>query len=292
LISERSVDLAVSNAQALSPLAIVTGASRGLGRLITIELAAAGVDVLMVGRDELALMQTAEAAGGGAARLHALACDLSRPQAVDTIMSTAQQLGAVDILVNNAAVQGPIGPAWETNFTAFEATLLINFLVPVALMRAVLPGMMTRGAGWIVNISGGGATAPRPMFTAYGAAKTALVRFTETLAVETAGSGVRVNSIAPGAFASRMTQAIVTEAGSAGEPERIGAERILINKDDSAARKAARLVAYLVTGPGRNVTGKLISALWDPWSDLHRHWDDIRNSDVYTLRRIVPTDRI
>ena len=105
-------------------LAIVTGASRGLGRLITIELAGAGVDVLMVGRDERALAQTAEAASETAASLHPFVCDLSRPEAAELVVLAARQLGAVDILVNNAAIQGPIGPMWEIDFAAFETTML------------------------------------------------------------------------------------------------------------------------------------------------------------------------
>ena len=162
---EQSIDRPESMTPAARHLAIVTGASRGLGRLITIELASAGVDVLMVGRDEQALAQTAEAASKTAASLHPFVCDLSRPEAAETVVLAARQLGAVDILVNNAAIQGPIGPVWETDFAAFEATMRIDFLVPVALMRAVLPGMLARGAGWIVNISGGRATAPRKSAT-------------------------------------------------------------------------------------------------------------------------------
>jgi NAD(P)-dependent dehydrogenase (short-subunit alcohol dehydrogenase family) len=272
------------------PLAIVTGASRGLGRLITIELARAGVDVLMVGRDEQALAQVVQVASGAPASLHPLACDLSDQKAVEIVTSAAELFGSVDILVNNAAIQGPIGPVWKMDLAAFEATMHMNFLVPVALMRAVLKDMLASGAGWIVNISGGGATAPRPMFAAYGAAKTALVRFAETLAAETADKGVRVNSIAPGAFASGMTEAIMTGGGDPGESEWKSAERILSSRDDTAAQKTAKLVAYLVAGPGRDVTGKLISTLWDPWSELHKNWDDLRSSDVFTLRRIVPAD--
>lgn len=273
------------------PLAIVTGASRGLGRLITIELARAGVDVLMVARDEQALAQIARVASGSSASLHPVVCDLFNPKAVEMVTLAAQRFGSVDILINNAAIQGPIGPVWKMDLSALEATMRINFLVPVALTRAVLNGMLVSGAGWIVNISGGGATAPRPMFAAYGAAKTALVRFAETLAAETADKGVRVNSVAPGAFASGMTEAIITGGQDAGESERKSAEKILTSRDDTAAQKTAKLVTYLVAGPGRDVTGKLISTLWDPWSEFHQHWDDLRSSDVFTLRRIVPIDR-
>jgi 3-oxoacyl-[acyl-carrier protein] reductase len=245
----------------------------------------------MVGRDEQALAQIARVASGSAASLHPLACDLSEQKAVEIVTSAARQFGSVDILVNNAAIQGPIGPVWKMDLVELEATMRINFLVPVALMRAVLNDMLAAGAGWIVNISGGGATAPRPMFAAYGAAKTALVRFAETVAAETADKGVRVNSIAPGAFASGMTEAIMTRGKDAGESERKSAERILTSQDGTAAQKTAKLVAYLVAGPGRDVTGKLISTLWDPWSELHKDWAYLRSSDVFTLRRIVPIDR-
>jgi 3-oxoacyl-[acyl-carrier protein] reductase len=88
-----------------------------------------------------------------------------------------------------------------------------------------------------------------------------------------------------------MTKAIITGGETAGERERQSAERILMSRDDMAAQQTAKLVAYLVAGPGRDVTGKLISTLWDPWTELHQRWDDIRGNDVYTLRRIVPADR-
>lgn len=270
-------------------LAVVTGANGRLGGLITTELAAAGVDVLLVGRNVEALQRTAEqaqAAGKGAA--HICVCDLEAADAIGTIVAAADRLGGCDVLVNNAAIQGPIGPLWEVDVAQFERAMRIDFLVPVELCRAVIPGMIARGSGWIVNLSGGGATGPRPFFSAYGAAKTALVRFGETLAVELQDKGVRVNAIAPGAFASGMTKAVAAASGEAGASEKKTADRLLANDDDSSARKAAKLAVYLVHGQGRDVTGKLISAVWDPWEDLHLRWHEIRTSDVYTLRRVVP----
>jgi 3-oxoacyl-[acyl-carrier protein] reductase len=245
----------------------------------------------MVARDKDALTDAAAPSAAGGATVYPLVSDLESPGAIDVIVAAARDLGGADILVNNAAIQGPIGPVWETDIADFERTLRLDFVLPVALARALLPDMIARGAGWIVNISGGGATRPRPLFAPYGAAKTALVRFAETLAAETAEYGVRVNSIAPGPFASAMTQTILAVGESAGASEKANAQRLLAEGDDSAAHKAAKLVAYLVSGPGRDVTGKLISAVWDPWSELHLHWDKLRASDVYTLRRIVPDDR-
>jgi NAD(P)-dependent dehydrogenase (short-subunit alcohol dehydrogenase family) len=273
-------------------LAIVTGASRGLGRLIALELAAAGIDVLIIGRDRDALAKVAnEAQGPTKAKVYPLPIDLEAPGAVDAIAERAQQLGGVSILINNAAIQGPIGAAWEVDAAAFERTMRVDFALPVTLCRAVLPGMIARGGGWIVNISGGGATGPRPMFSAYGAAKTALVRFGETLAAEVAGRGVRVNSVAPGAFSSGITREVVTAGGAADVKETQIAAQLIEKSDDSNARKAAKLVLYLVGGKGRDITGKLISAVWDPWNEMHNVWEKIANTDIYTLRRIVPSDR-
>ena len=273
-----------------NPLAIVTGASRGLGRLIAIELAAANVDVLAVARDSIGLEETAAQASGSGA-VFPMICDLEGADAASHIAAAAQAQGGASILINNAAIQGPIGPSWQSDAAQFERAMRVDFLIPVALTHAVLPDMIARREGWIVNLSGGGATAPRPMFSAYGAAKTALVRYGETLAAEVAAEGVRVNSIAPGTFASGMTQAILAGGDRAGASERANAERSLSVNDDANAIKAARLIRYLVAGPGRDVSGKLISAVWDPWDEMHLHWDALRASDVYTLRRIVPADR-
>jgi NAD(P)-dependent dehydrogenase (short-subunit alcohol dehydrogenase family) len=274
-------------------LAIVTGASRGLGRLCARELAAHGVSLLLVARDQMALADVAieiKAKYPGP-EVTTLGCDLGDPDAPQRVRETADQLGRVDILVNNAAVQGPIGPAWEVPWREFEEALRLDFLVPVALCRALIPSMRATGRGWIINISGGGATGPRPMFAAYAAAKTALVRFTETLAIETARHGIRVNAVAPGAFASGITKVVNSSAENAGEAEAATARKLLDSEDTANAEKAARLVVYLTVGEGRDVTGKLISAVWDRWDSLHRYPEVVAHKDVFTLRRIVPEER-
>jgi 3-oxoacyl-[acyl-carrier protein] reductase len=249
--------------------------------------------LLLVARDQRALTEVAvetkmQHPGCDVATL---SCDLGAPGAPQRVREAATQLGEVDILVNNAAIQGPIGPAWEVPWRQFEEALRFNFLVPVALCRALIPSMRAIGRGWIINIAGGGATGPRPMFTAYAAAKTALVRFTETLAIETARDRVRVNAVAPGAFASGMTRAVHLSAENAGEAEANTAQKLLDCEDTANAEKAARLVVYLTLGEGRDITGKLISAIWDRWECLHRHPEVVAHKDVFTLRRILPEER-
>jgi 3-oxoacyl-[acyl-carrier protein] reductase len=274
-------------------LAVVTGASRGLGRLCARELAAHGANLLLVARDQMALADlAAETKVKYPGReVTTLGCDLGDADAPGRVREAADQLGRVDILINNAAVQGPIGPAWEVPWHEFEEALRLDFLVPVALCRALIPSMRATGRGWIINISGGGATGPRPMFTAYAAAKTALVRFTETLAIETARDGIRVNAVAPGAFASGITKVVHSFAENAGEPEAAAAQKLLASEDTANAQKAARLVVYLTVGEGRDVTGKLISAVWDRWESFHRYPEVVAHKDVFTLRRILPEER-
>jgi len=274
-------------------LAIVTGASRGLGRLCAHELAAHGVDLLLIARDRAALADVAVETKikYPGREVTTLGCDLREPDAPQRMREAADQLGQVGILVNNAAVQGPIGPAWEVPWREFEEAVRFDFLVPVALCRAVIPSMKTMGRGWIINISGGGATGPRPMFTAYAAAKTALVRFTETLAMETARDGIRVNAIAPGAFASGITKVVHSSAENAGAAEAATARQLLDAEDTANAEKAARLVVYLTVGEGRDVTGKLISAVWDRWDCFHRYPEVVAQKDAFTLRRILPEER-
>jgi len=222
-----------------------------------------------------------------------LPCDLSQPAQVCRLAEDAcQRFGGLDILVNAAAVIGPIGPAWETDWTEWARMMQINLSAAVQLCQQCIPHMpLGSGRGKIVNISGGGATSPRPRFSAYGAAKTALVRFSETLAEELTDRTIDVNCVAPGTLKSALTQA----AYDAGR-DRVGtreyeAAATAIGAGADGREHAADLCAFLASGESDGITGKLLSALWDPWPSLAEHRADLIGTDVYTLRRILPRDR-
>ncbi len=273
---------------------VVTGASRGLGTAIARQFRLEGARLLLVARSEETLERLRRelaACGTSGEAPQIVACDLADPASPARIIEEAQRrLGGVRVLVNNAACQGPIGPAWENDWTEWERTFRVNFLAPADLCRRVVPLMSSTG-GKVINISGGGATGPRPFFTAYGAAKSALVRFTETLAGETRAAGIDVNSVAPGAMNSRMTEEVLAAGPArAGEREYRDAERTCASGTETMERAAA-LCVYLASPVSNGITGKLISAVWDPWTTLHEHLDDLRRTDVFTLRRIVPADR-
>ena len=148
------------------------------------------------------------------------------------------------------------------------------------------------GGGSIINLAGGGATGSRPNFSAYAVAKTGLVRFTEVLADEARALGVRVNAVAPGVLPTDMLRE-VRNAGidAAGTKDFETAHRSLEAGDPVVFRAPADLCVFLASAESRNITGRLLSAVWDPWRDLPAHASDPAAGDVYTLRRITPKDR-
>jgi 3-oxoacyl-[acyl-carrier protein] reductase len=274
-------------------MALVTGASGGLGRAVAVRLAAAGLDVVLTGRSREALDATAAEVRATASErtVHVLTCDLAVEDEVRSLVARlAAQRARPDVLVNNAAVQGPIGPFLSAEWRAWSATIAVDLLAPARLTQALLPDMIARGWGRVINVSGGGATGPRPDFSAYAVAKTGLVRFTETLAHELTGSGVTVNAVAPGPMNTRMLDEVL-DAGPARAPREHAAAVRRAQDGGVSPDAAARLVAWLASDASAAVTGRLVSALWDPWERLAAHSADLDGSDIYTLRRIVPRDR-
>jgi len=198
---------------------------------------------------------------------------------------------SLDVLVNNAGMLTPIGKVWDNDWHEWEMTIRVNLLAPVELCRACVPWMSARRQGKIINISGGGATRPRPHFSAYATAKAGLVRFSETLAHEVRDRQVQVNCVAPGAMNTEMLQAVL-RAG----PEHVGAleyAEALKQAETGGAlpQRAAELCVFLASAASDGITGTLLSAVWDPWESLPERVHDVQNSDIYTLRRIVPSDR-
>ncbi len=268
-------------------VAVVTGASRGFGRAIAGALAARGVRVALVARESEEL-RAAEAELPGS---YAVPADFAHSGGADgAARACLNHFGRIDVLVNNAAIQGAIGPFVAEGGTDWEAVFRVNLFAPVNLTRLLLTGMIERGFGRIINISGGGATGPRPDFAAYGASKCALVRFTETLAQELSGTGVTANAVAPGAMNTRMLAEVLAAGPDRARHEFTAAEK-RAGTGGASPEAAAELVAWLASAASDGISGRLLSAVWDDWSNLPERTEQLATSDIYTLRRITPDDR-
>jgi len=263
---------------------VVTGGSRGIGRAVAEALAERGVRLLLLARSREALAQTcAELAGE---EHEAVALDVADKTAWRRL---APRLGDVDGLVCAAAMLDPVGPVGTYSVEGFQRTLDVNVTGTLQAIVSCLPALRAN-KGSIVTFSGGGGTAPLPRFAAYAASKAAVVRLTETIALELAADGVRANCVAPGFVATEMHRATLV-AG----PDRAGAEyfertRAELDRGGVPASEAAELVCRLLQHePGAAFTGKLVSAQWDDWRDLGFRRRLAAERDLATLRRIDDT---
>jgi 3-oxoacyl-[acyl-carrier protein] reductase len=275
--------------------ALITGASQGLGRAIAESFVASGADVLLMARGaaELARAREELAAGARAGQgVHALPGDVSRPEDCAAAVDRAVQLfGGLTVLVNNAGIYGPLGRLEDVGWKEWDEAIRVNLLGTALMCRAAIPAMRARGYGKIVNLSGGGATRPLPRFSAYAASKAAVVRLTETLAEELREGRIDVNAVAPGPLNTRL----LDQALAAG-PDTVGREfheRAVEQRAQGGVplEKAAALCAFLASAASDGVTGRLLSAVWDDWAKLPERRVVLAETDVFTLRRIVPRDR-
>lgn len=275
--------------------AIITGASQGLGKAIAQQFVREGANVCVCARDDALLATVIEELRQAASRgqkVAGRAADVSREDQVEAVFAEAvRAFGRFEVLVNNAGIYGPKGAAEEVDLAEWIRAVEINLYGTVIPARNAIRHFKMNGYGKIINLSGGGATAPLPRLSAYAASKTAVVRLTETLAEELRDYRIDVNAVAPGALNTRLLDEVL-----AAGPEKVGADfyqKALKQREAGGVplERGAQLCVYLASAESDGLTGKLISAQWDPWERLHEHRNQLASSDIFTLRRIVPEDR-
>lgn len=274
--------------------ALITGGSQGLGKAIAEHFLEQGANIVICARSEKDLNATRNELSQKfpAQKILARACDVANETEVNELVKLAlHELGSIRALVLNAGIYGPMGPTESVSLEEWRRAIDINLFGVLLPCRALIPHFKKSGGGKIIVLSGGGATNPLPNISSYAASKAGVVRLMETLAEELKPHHVDVNAIAPGALATRL----VDEVLAAG-PEKVGAAFFQKNKQwkEKGATPlglGASLAVYLASADSDGITGKLLSAQWDPWKTLHEHRDELTGSDIYCLRRIVPEDR-
>ena len=264
---------------------VLTGSSSGIGRALAGHLLAQGHHVWGLARTD----QSAFAAQHGG-RFRASRCDVSNwPQVAYAATEITAAWPHVDSVITCAGLQGEIGRALNADPANWSATVRVNLDGTFFALRALEPllAKAPRRAKAIC-FSGGGATKPRPNFSAYGVAKTGVVRLVETIAEEERGRPLDINAIAPGAINTRLTGEILALGPQVvGEAEYASAQKQQASGGAPVA-KVFGLVDWLLSPASDGLSGRLLSAQWDDWSALTAQRETLASSDLYTLRRITP----
>jgi 3-oxoacyl-[acyl-carrier protein] reductase len=254
-------------------VAVVTGASRGIGRALTERLTAAGQTVVAIGRSKADLDAVSASTGAVPYVL-----DVADPSAVESVFARiAAEVGVPDLLVNNAAISGGSGLAWELPEQDWWRVLEINVRGTYLCSRAVLPAMTARGSGRIVNLSSGAATYPvgldndGTLTSAYMASKAAVNRFTEAVAGECFAAGVRVFAISPGMVKTDMTAEVFADEWD--DPDTW-----------TPVEKCLDLITDLDSGMLDPLSGRYFRAAIDDWRAIAGHADEVIALDTNALR--------
>ncbi len=268
-------------------VAMVTGGGRGIGRGIAEAFAAEGAAVAVMARTTTQLEETVahiERAGG---RALAVAGDVTVQDDVErAVAETARELGPVTVLVNNAGITGPYAPIWAADPGEWWLTQEVHVRGMYLCTRAVLPSMMARGGGRIITIASRAAEQARPYVSAYGVAKTAQVRFTETLAAEVGPYGIRAFVLHPGFVDTQFADEPLRRADAQQwVPEFVARVRELKRNPaiGTPLSAVASLCVFLASGKGDALSGRYLT-VDDDVVELVRHAERIQQDDLYTLR--------
>jgi NAD(P)-dependent dehydrogenase (short-subunit alcohol dehydrogenase family) len=268
---------------------VIAGASSGIGAALTKDLSAAGYQVLVCSRS----LDRLQVAFADVPNVQYAVCDVSSvPAVVDFVEFVRQRTERVDVLINCAGGFGAIGSIDQIDADEWMGTVTNNLFGSFLTIKYFLPLLTNSPTPRIVNLSGGGAFSPFPNFSAYACAKAALVRLTETLAIELAPRGIAINALAPGFIATKTHETIIASGPErAGQVQFYRTARLLeqVDEDAGAARMETvrRCVRALLSPAYRGLTGKTISANFDPWDSeaFRTHIGDITRSELYTMRR-------
>ena len=271
---------------------VVTGGSMGIGYACAEEILRRGGAVVICARGEEGLKSAAQKLSAlPGACVRAVRADVTSADDVVRVLDAARELGSLAGVVHAAGVYGPIGPVVTVDPAAWLDAIRVNLFGTFLVAREACRHMIAHGVrGSVVLMSGGGAATPFPNYTSYACGKVGVVRFTETLALEVAEHGIRVNCVAPGFVATRLHEQTLA-AGEALAGSFVEKTKAELAKGGVPASVSARTAAFLLSPRAAGITGRFVAAPYDGWEEWPERLEQIAGSDLFTLRRIVPRDR-
>ena len=268
-------------------IAVITGSGRGIGRAIALAYAREGAKLALAARSETELQETVSAVSELGAEAIAVRTDVTSQEDTEQLAHrVVKRFGRIDVLVNNAGNSGPVGPLHVNDIADWVNTINVNLTGTFLVCRAVIPVMLERSGGKIINLSGAGATNAWSNMSAYCSSKAAVVRLTEVLAQELDGKGITVNALGPGSVHTSMWDRMTEQAAQAGADfiHQLGLR--VTSGGGASIDECAELAVWLASSESGVLTGRLISATTDDFRGLPLRIAEIMAGDAYTLRRV------
>ena len=266
---------------------VITGTSTGIGRSLAEHLLGHGHEILGLARSYQTAFEQQHSGHFRAAR-----CDVGCWPDINKVAAELNWPN-LDALIACAGVQGEIGPAVEVDPAKWSETVRTNLDGTYFTIRAFYPALSRNpNRTKIICFSGGGATKSRPNFSAYGVAKAGVVRLVETIADELSGLPVDINAVAPGAINTRLTDEVIAKGPAVSGKTEYEAALKQKASGGSPISKVLDLIDWMLSPRSDGLTGRLLSAPWDPWAQLDaKKISMLSKTDVFTLRRIVAAER-
>jgi NAD(P)-dependent dehydrogenase (short-subunit alcohol dehydrogenase family) len=271
----------------MSRVALITGAGRGIGRALAQALAGSGAAVAVLSRTEAELERTAREIARAGGRAMPVVADVTKRAEVTRAVEECRTLGPIDLLVNNAGVAGPIGRMWDGDPDSWWRAVEINLRGTFNCIHAVLPSMVDRGGGRIINVASDAGAYRWPLVSHYSVAKAAVIKLTENLAVETGRHGITAFAIHPGLLRVGLTEKSLDSEAPDGSPEAVVQAWVRRQVDDGRVvtlERACDLVVRLASGEADQLSGRYIT-VHDDLEELLARAETIRRRDSHVLRR-------
>ena len=267
---------------------IVTGGSLGIGLAVSKKIVSEGGTVIICARDKDDLVSAVKELKEISNRdQYYYQADISKLNEVQSFSNwIRREFGEIHGLVNCAGVYGPIGKSTKVNMNHFLDTININLMGTIYMCTTFSELFSSENKKKIVNFSGGGAASSFPNYSAYAASKVAVVRFTENLSIELLDENFEINCIAPGFVATRIHQKTLNAGPELAGENFYNSTTKMLKNNSISSDFAADLTSFLLSDESNGITGKFISANWDPWKE-----DSFQNllktdKDFATIRRI------